>query len=593
MRSNRFSKYALDVFRFIGTTGFVWMGLGIIGALLLAAVELGIAYIIPMFFKAVGITEVKVSMPSFLSTIEISAPMIGAALIGLGTFRFLGQYLVNQSGYAVQEELNFRLRKLLIFRILLHPNQSFQSASQSNHLMGAIFPSASIALHHITVSMSQALQSLALVAIMLMISWQEAIVGISGLLGIGILVKSINRAIARRAAIIPLENKQLTNGFERVARNWLLVRVLKTQNLEYQRFAKSITTIHSHTLKTASLSNMAGSATPFLGIILLTFIVFISRTFWSTPGGVLISFLYVFIRFVQMLAGAVNSATQIGRYLPQLKESFDYSMKFSESYQAAVLQHEPTEVQTESNISIQSGTNGDSAPSIEFHCVSFYYDHCAILKDVSFIISAGKTVGIMGPSGSGKSTLLLLLLGALKPSHGKILVNNEPADRLLKYHANIGYVGPEPFLFEGTVRENLCYGIYNTQEADLWKALQQAKLDEAIRAMPGKLDHWISENGEGLSAGQKQRLCLARVFLKSPPLIILDEATANLDVKTEAEVIDSLANQKNEATIVIVTHRSSTLRHADHIYDMEKGEFRQTVRDISGRPLRESAAVSH
>jgi ABC-type multidrug transport system fused ATPase/permease subunit len=532
-------------------------------------------------------------MISFLSSREISANIVGAALIGLGILRFLGQYLVNQSGYAVQENLNLRLRKLLIFRILLHPTQSFQSASQSNHLMGAIFPSASIALHYITVSLAQTLQSLSLVGIMLIISWQEAIVGISGLFGIGLLVKSINRAIARRVAFIPHENKQLTSGFERVARNWLLVRILKTQSLEYRQFAKSIATIHLHTIKSASLSNLAGSATPFLGIVLLTFIVFISRTFWSTSGTVLISFLYVFIRFVQMLAGTVNSVTQTGRYFPQLKESFEFSMSFSESQQSAALQHECAEAQTESKMSIASNTNGHSAPGIAFHSVSFYYDHNEILKDVSFSIDAGKTLGIMGPSGSGKSTLLLLLLGALKPSHGRVLVDNEPADELLKHYANIGYVGPEPFLFEGTVRENLCYGVHNTQEPDLWKALEQAKLDGAIRALPDKLDHWISENGEGLSAGQKQRLCLARVFLKSPSLIILDEATANLDVKTEAEVIDSLANQKKKATIVIVTHRSSTLRHADLIYDMEKGELLQAAWDISSRPLHEAAAVSH
>jgi ABC-type multidrug transport system fused ATPase/permease subunit len=593
MKPNRISECSRNIFRFIGVSALIWIVLGIFGALLLAVVELGIAYLIPMFFKAVGLTEISIDSNSFLSTLEISAPTIGAGLIGLGILRFLGQYLVNQSGYSVQEDMNFRLRKLLIFRILLHPNQSFQAASQSNHLIGSIFPSASVAMHHITVSVAQALQALALVGIMLMISWREAIIGISGIFAIGLLVKSINRAIARRAALIPFENKQITSGFERVARNWLLVRVLKTQNLEYRSFAKSIATIHSHTINTAALANMASAATPFLGIILLTFIVFISRLFWTTSGTVLISFLYVFIRFVQMLAGAVNSATQIGRHFPQLKESLAYYKSFSASEHATAFQVEPTNFPGINGASATIHENSTSAPTLSFHSVSFSYDQVEILKDVNFNVAAGKTIGIIGPSGSGKSTLLLLLLGALKPSRGHVMVDQAPAENLLKQGKNIGYVGPEPFLFEGTVRDNLSYGTLNSSEADLWKALEQAKLDEAIHALPGKLDHPISEIGEGLSAGQKQRLCLARIFLRSPPLIILDEATANLDVKTEGEVIDSLANQKRRASIVIVTHRASTLKHADYIYDLEKRELRQVSKDGAGRISREAAAAPH
>jgi ABC-type multidrug transport system fused ATPase/permease subunit len=567
------SKTLKDILNFIGRRAAVWSLLGICGTFLLAAVELGIAYFIPIFLNAVGLVDSSMASAPFQLDYKLPIWAVGAALIGLGVLRFLGQYCVNQSGIAAQEGVTARLRKVLIYRILLHPNQSFMSASQSNYYLGTIFAGASLTVNLVTMSAAQALQAVSLVFVMIAITWKEALIGVTGLFLLGLLIRRINKAIRARSARVPLENKSLIAGFERVARNWLLVKVLKTQRHEHDHFSKSINSVFQHSLVAASLSNLASAGTPLIGIFLLTFIVFVSTNFWATPGSVLISFLYVFIRFVQGLSATVSTVTQANRYVPQFSEAANFFFSFSPKEITDALTEGATHNSGSSSSNSPDRKPG-KPPQISFQSVSFSYRDNDIFDNVSFHVESGKTIGIVGPSGSGKSTLLLLMLGALEPTSGTVHLDNTSASRImLNSDFEIGYVGPEPFLFEGTIRDNLAYGMRDISDGELWAALSEAHLVDAIKNMPNQLEHGISENGEGLSAGQKQRLCLARIFLRKPSLIILDEATANLDVKTEEDVINSLAEMKSKATIVIVTHRLTTLKHADYVFDMEKREM--------------------
>ena len=188
---------------------------------------------------------------------------------------------------------------------------------------------------------------------------------------------------------------------------------------------------------------------------------------------------------------------------------------------------------------------------------------------MSLRIEAGRMFVITGPSGSGKTTLINLLLGTLRPDRGSIelLLGREERisltlgrDRLLR---SVGFVGPDSFLIEGSVQENLFYGLSRAPASkEVWDALDQAGC-AFVRDLPSGLDHLLDDQGQGLSAGEKQRLCLARALLRKPKVLVLDEPTAHLDKETEANVLTTLSCLKGRMTIIAATHQPSLLTIAD------------------------------
>jgi ABC-type multidrug transport system fused ATPase/permease subunit len=154
----------------------------------------------------------------------------------------------------------------------------------------------------------------------------------------------------------------------------------------------------------------------------------------------------------------------------------------------------------------------------------------------------------------------------LSPDSGLVLYDGIPAkDYFLRGEYRIGYVGAEPFLIEGSILDNLLYGRDQSyQEAEVWEALERAYISSWIRGLPRGLESPISENGEGLSSGQKQRLCLARALLSKPNILILDEISANLDLETEAAIAETIKDLKGSCTTLIVSHREGLVKYVEN-----------------------------
>jgi ABC-type bacteriocin/lantibiotic exporter with double-glycine peptidase domain len=217
-----------------------------------------------------------------------------------------------------------------------------------------------------------------------------------------------------------------------------------------------------------------------------------------------------------------------------------------------------------------SSSNIDkSAPTVIFKNVFFKYSADApdVLRDFHLEIPAGGTCAIMGASGSGKSTILALLLGMLRPNSGSIsLGGKSPNEFFSDPDLRLGFVGAEPYIIEGTIRDNLLYGVRDQSISDdeLYSSLKRAQLGELVAGNPSFLDYVISESGEGLSTGQKQRLMFARALLARPNLLVLDEASANLDEKTEALLAAEIQRLGGKCTTIIITHRSGFVSWVEH-----------------------------
>ncbi len=196
-----------------------------------------------------------------------------------------------------------------------------------------------------------------------------------------------------------------------------------------------------------------------------------------------------------------------------------------------------------------------------------------VLDGVTLAIHQGQTIGIAGRSGSGKSTWLRAVLRLLHPTSGEVLVGGVPIGVLSRddIGKSIGYVSQVPFVFSGTVRENIGYGCGVVSLEQIQEAARQAHIHEEIMQMPKGYDSRLNERGGNLSGGQRQRLALARMFLKNPPVLILDEGTSALDNISERQVRAAIDHARHSHTVIMVAHRLTTLNETDCIFVFDQG----------------------
>lgn len=204
---------------------------------------------------------------------------------------------------------------------------------------------------------------------------------------------------------------------------------------------------------------------------------------------------------------------------------------------------------------------------IVYQNVSFSYEDKKILNDLSFNVSPGETVALVGPSGAGKTTITSLLPRFYEVSGGAITIDgtNIKEYSLKSLRENIGIVQQDVFLFSGTLRENVAYGKPDATDEEIYDALEKAQLKELVDSYAKGLDTVVGERGVKLSGGQKQRISIARMFLKNPPILILDEATSALDTETEREIQSALNRLAVGRTTLVIAHRLATIKNADRI----------------------------
>jgi ABC-type multidrug transport system fused ATPase/permease subunit len=214
--------------------------------------------------------------------------------------------------------------------------------------------------------------------------------------------------------------------------------------------------------------------------------------------------------------------------------------------------------------------------AIRFDAVQFWYrPDLPVLTGITVDVKAGERIALVGPSGAGKSTLLKLLMRFYDVKGGTITIDGYDLRdlRLASLRDHIGLVQQEPFLFNGTVRENIAYGDPAADAVRIEAAARAAHAHDFVKELPEGYDTWIGERGVKLSVGQKQRVSIARVLLKNPPIVILDEATSNVDTETEANIREALNFLTQGRTTFVIAHRLSTLQDVDRIIVVDHGRI--------------------
>lgn len=219
-------------------------------------------------------------------------------------------------------------------------------------------------------------------------------------------------------------------------------------------------------------------------------------------------------------------------------------------------------------------------PNIEFENVSFQYNNKRefALSNVSFSLDAGNSVAVVGESGSGKSTIVNLLLRFYDTKIGKIKINGvDIQDYDIEYlRSKISVVFQTTFLFYGTVRDNIRMAAPDATDEQIIEAAKASNAHEFIMSLPKQYDTIVGEKGENLSGGQRQRIAIARAILKDAPILIMDEATSNVDTENEKEIQETLEKLEGKFTRILIAHRLSTIRNAKQIYVFDKGHLTET-----------------
>ncbi len=286
--------------------------------------------------------------------------------------------------------------------------------------------------------------------------------------------------------------------------------------------------------------------------------------FLAFREGLMVADIVAFLLYLSLFYGPVTS-------LANLLESLQQSMAGAE--RVLDILDAPLEIQDKKDAKELKNVQGE----ITFDHVSFSYGLGSppVLRDVSFECKPGKMLALVGPTGVGKTTLTQLISRFYEPTQGRILIDGQDLSDVTmeSLRRNISPVLQDTFLFNGTIAENIGYAMPSASMDEIRAAARAANIDDDIRAMPDGYDTQVGERGLRLSGGQKQRVAIARAILRKSPIIILDEATASVDVETERQIQKAIAGIAGKHTIIAIAHRLSTIRNADQILVIEDGRI--------------------
>jgi ATP-binding cassette subfamily C protein len=295
-------------------------------------------------------------------------------------------------------------------------------------------------------------------------------------------------------------------------------------------------------------------------VLILSIILYVSVEILSIPTVGLLLLLFLFARVMPRLSSIQQSFQSIINLMPSFSRVMGLMKRCEEAAEPGVKRSEAFRLKDE----------------VRFEKVSFSYDgKTPVIQDLSLTIKAGQTTAVVGPSGAGKSTIADLVMGLIIPGGGSILVDHRDLgpERIRSWRGQIGYVPQETFLFHDTLKANLLWAKPDVTEEEIRQSLELSAAEEFVSGLPKGVNTVLGDRGVLISGGERQRLALARALLRKPSLLILDEATSSLDSENERRIQGAIEELHGKMTILVISHRLSTIRGADVIYEIEEGHL--------------------
>lgn len=461
------------------------------------------------------------------------------------------------------ENVVANLRKLLWNKILRFPVNYFDNvktgtltsrlvndSDQIKNLLSVSFPS----------SVTSIFQLIGALTIMLFMDWRMTLIMFIAVP----LVMTVMRPLMRKTRQVGRQRQDELADFSGKAEETLneirLVKSSNAENYEAKSGNQMVNNLFKIGLKEAIYDSIAS---PLMGTVMMALMVGVLAygAHRVATGTMTIGTMFAFLMYLFQIIGPVSMMARLFTDLSKANGATDRIQ----------------ELMSELEENFTAGKTYDVAGKpLQMQNVNFAYEKSQpILKDVSFTAKPNSTVAFVGPSGSGKSTIFSLIERYYQPTSGKITIGDMEIDQisLENWRKKIGFVSQDSAIMAGTIRHNLTYGLNdNYTDEQLWQVLKLAYADGFVKEMSDGLDTQVGERGVKVSGGQRQRLAIARAFLRDPKILMLDEATASLDSESEAMVQKALAKLMKGRTTLTIAHRLSTIVDSDDIYFIDHGK---------------------
>ena len=355
---------------------------------------------------------------------------------------------------------------------------------------------------------------------------------------------------------------EMTSLVEELVGNEHLVRAFGYERRAEERFDKINLDLQKCGVRAIFFSSLTNPCTRFVNALVYA-AVGVLGAFVAIAGGITVGQLSVFLNYANQYTKPFNDISGV---MTELQNALACAQRVFD-----LIDETPITPDAPEAIALPHG-----AGSVEFDHVKFrYVDDVPLIEDMNLKVMPGQRIALVGPTGCGKTTLVNLLMRFYEINGGTLRVDGHPIDEVTRdsLRANLGMVLQETWLKAGTIAENIAYGKPDATREEIIEAAKKARAHSFICRMPNGYDTQVAEDGGNISQGQRQLLCIARVMLRRPPILILDEATSSIDTRTEVLVQDAFEELMKGRTSFIVAHRLSTIKNADQILVMKAGNI--------------------
>jgi len=518
------------------------------------------------FIKHLPLLDLRRLMPPGIhNDWAVVAVVILAVTFGKAVFEYAASYLVNYIGFAVVTDLRNQL-----YDKLIHQSLRFFHGIATGRLMSAILndiEKIQLAVSHVLADfLRQSFTLVALMIVLLLMDARLALLALPLLLAVVLYTSTrIGRRVHRSTRKTQDNLAELSQILQESISGIRVVKAFGMEQFEFGRFREAARRLFRINLRFVRAQSLSSPLMEMLGAVMVVVLLLLGRERIKSEAltaGEFMGFVYALLRIyepVKRLTGINNAFQQALGASVKVFEYIDQDREVSDKPVAGALP--------------------PFRESIVFDNVAFHYDaDRPLLHDINLKARCGEVIALVGSSGSGKTTLASLIPRFFDVTGGRLLIDGHDVRdvTLVSLRSQIGIVTQETILFNDTVRNNICYGVAQTPDEQVFVAARAALAHDFIMDLPDGYQTLIGERGARLSGGQRQRLAIARALLKNPPILILDEATSELDSESEVLVQQALANLMEGRTAIVIAHRLSTIRHAHKIVVIEGGTIVET-----------------